>query len=154
MRIFQRGDHALHLWFTSSYSLAAANLSSRGPLYETFDVKAAITSHDTPGTLTVPFRQPNRKDTPAAADLTWEQAGSFLRTYGFTLASTDPCDDNGVPTLGSGGSVKIHSWVKHDPRHPAPLRVRLYGSPDDQPIAWYWAGRIRSLQQFGRICTR
>lgn len=153
LRIFRRGAHVLHLWFTSPQSLAAATLSSRGLLHETFEVKAAITAHDSPGPLGVPFREPLPADF-SADDLDWQQATSALRTYGFTLTDVRPCDSNGVPATDSDNPVRVQTWSKHSHNRPAPLRIRLYGAADEQPVAWYWAGRIRSLPQLGRICIR
>ncbi|KOV84700.1 hypothetical protein [Nocardia sp. NRRL S-836] len=154
LRIFSRGGHVLHLWFTSPLSLAAATLSSRGPLHETFEVKAAITARDIPGPLAVPFQWPRRKDAAATDDLDWQQATAVLRNYGFTLTDDQPCDSHGVPSSDSDNPVRVQTWTKHQHGRPAPLRIRLYGIADEQPVAWYWAGRIRCLQQLARVCTR
>ncbi|WP_309117063.1 hypothetical protein [Saccharothrix sp.] len=144
----------LHLWFTSPLSLATATLSSRGPLHEALEVKAAITAADTPGPLTVPFRWPRPDDVAATDDLDWAQASSTLRTYGFTLTDDRPCDRHGVPSPDSDSAVRVQTWTGQPYGRLSPLRIRLYGAADEQPIAWYWAGRIRCLRQLARICSR
>ncbi|WP_054047235.1 hypothetical protein [Alloactinosynnema sp. L-07] len=154
LRTFHRGAHVLNLWFTSPTSLAAAALSGRGPLRDTREVKAAITSRDTPGPLHVPFQWPRGKDTATTNDMTWEEATSYLHTYGFTLTASSLCDANGVPDPDSDGGRQVHTWIKPDARRTAPVSVRLYERAADRPVAWYWAGRISCLPQLYRICVR